>query len=207
MDMRDSYDAAAEAYADHLAAELEHKPLDRHLLNRFAESIRSGGLVADVGCGPGHVTKYLHDRGATAFGTDLSPNMIACARRRYPGLDFRVGDMRRLEMPTGSLAGVLCFYAIVHFAEEELAPIAEELRRVLAPGGLALFAFHIGSEILHRDELFGAPVNLDFRFHDVAAVVTALQAGRLEVVERSEREPYPDVEYHSRRCYLLTKAM
>jgi hypothetical protein len=31
MDVRDSYDSAAEAYAEHLASELAQKPLDRHL--------------------------------------------------------------------------------------------------------------------------------------------------------------------------------
>ena len=40
MDLRESYDSAARAYAEHLATELDHKPLDRHLLNRFAEAMR-----------------------------------------------------------------------------------------------------------------------------------------------------------------------
>lgn len=42
-DVRESYDSAARAYAEHLATELEHKPLDRHLLNRFAEAVRGQG--------------------------------------------------------------------------------------------------------------------------------------------------------------------
>ncbi|MCA1732617.1 MAG: hypothetical protein LC732_03335 [Acidobacteria bacterium] len=60
MNIRDSYDSAAEGYADHLFRELEQKPLDRHLLNRFAEATKGAGIVADLGCGPGHVSKYLH---------------------------------------------------------------------------------------------------------------------------------------------------
>lgn len=68
MDVRDGYDSAAEAYAEHLAAELDHKPLDRHLLNRFAEGARDRGLVADLGCGPGHVARYLHEHGVTVVG-------------------------------------------------------------------------------------------------------------------------------------------
>jgi hypothetical protein len=35
MDVRGSYDRAARAYAEHLCDELDRKPLDRHLLNRF----------------------------------------------------------------------------------------------------------------------------------------------------------------------------
>jgi hypothetical protein len=43
--------------------------------------------------------------------------------------------------------------------------VFREIRRVLAPGGLALIAFHVGQEAVHVDDLFGAPVDLDFRFH------------------------------------------
>jgi SAM-dependent methyltransferase len=207
MDIRDSYDSAAEAYADHLASELERKPLDRHLLNRFAEATRGLGLVADLGCGPGQVAKYLHDQGSTVVGIDLSPNMIACAARRNPGLDFRVGDMRALALPDASLAGVVAFYAIVHVDPRELAPIVAEMRRVLVPGGLALVSFHVGDQVVHVDDLFGAAVSLDFRFHDPAIVSGALRGAALPVIEHAEREPYEGAEYPSRRCYLLAQAV
>src|SRR5262245_26954988 len=105
MDTRASYDSVAEAYASHLASELSGKPLDRHLLNRFAEETRGRGLVADLGCGPGQIAKYLHDQGLTIAGFDLSEKMIECASRLFPGIDFSVGDMRQLGLPAASLAG------------------------------------------------------------------------------------------------------
>src|SRR5262245_9041671 len=207
MDVRDSYDSAAAAYAQHLASELAHKPLDRHLLNRFAEEMRGRGLVADIGCGPGHVARYLHDRGVTIVGIDLSPAMIECASQLNPEMDFRVGDMRSLDLPAGSLAGIVAFYAIVHAEPHELAIIMRHLRQVLAPGGLALVSFHIGNEVVHVDDLFGAPVNLDFRFHIPADVIAAMRGAQLAVVEHVEREPYEGAEYRSRRCYLLSRAV
>lgn len=206
MDVRESYDSAAEAYAEHLAAELAGKPLDRHLLNRFAEETRDRGLVADLGCGPGHVARYLHEQGVAMLGIDLSPEMIRVARRLHPGLDFRVGDMKRLDLPDSALAGVIAFYAIVHFDSSELGAILLELRRVLSPGGLALLSFHIGDQVIHVEDLFGAAVSLDFRFHDPRTVVEALRSADLDVIEHVEREPYKDMEYPSRRCYLLARA-
>ena len=206
MDVRGSYDAAAQAYAQHLASELTRKPLDRHLLNRFAEDTRDRGLVADIGCGPGHVARYLHDQGVTIVGIDLSPAMIRCAARLNPGLDFRVGDMRNLELPPSSLAGIVAFYSILHFEPGELPAIMREMRRVLAPGGLALLSFHVGREVVHVDDLFGAPVDLDFRFHVPADVVAALRAAAFSVIEHVEREPYDGAEYPSRRCYVLATA-
>jgi SAM-dependent methyltransferase len=207
MDIRDSYDSAAEAYADHLATELERKPLDRHLLNRFAEGTRGPGLVLDLGCGPGHIARYLHDQGVRVMGIDLSPKMIATASRLNPGLDFRVGDMRALALPDASLGGLVAFYSIVHFHADELDGIMREMRRVLAPGALALLAFHAGEEVVHVDDLFGACVNLDFQFHSPDAVVMAMQRAGLAVIERVEREPYEGAEYPSRRCYLVARAL
>jgi SAM-dependent methyltransferase len=206
MDVRESYDSAAEAYAEHLASELVRKPLDRHLLNRFAEETRGRGLVGDLGCGPGHVARYLRDQGVTVVGIDLSPGMVRCAARLNPALEFRVGDMRALDLPAGSLAGIVAFYSIVHVGPEELPSLMGEFRRVLAPGGPALIAFHVGDEVVHQDELFGAPVCLDFRFHSPDKVSEALQSAHLAVIERTEREPYEGAEYPSRRCYLLARA-
>jgi SAM-dependent methyltransferase len=207
MDVRASYDSAAEAYAEHLATELTGKPLDRHLLNRFAEETRGRGLVADLGCGPGHVARYLADQGVTVAGIDLSPEMIRVAQRLNPGLDLQVGDMKRLSMPDASLVGVVAFYAIVHFDAAELGEVFSEVRRVLAPGGLALLAFHIGDQVVHVEDLYGSPVSLDFRFHEPHTVVGALRSAHLKVIEQIEREPYEGAEYPSRRCYLFARAV
>ena len=206
MDVRDSYDSAAKAYAEHLATELVHKPLDRHLLNRFAEEARGRGLVADLGCGPGHVARYLREQGVAVAGIDLSPEMVRVATGLHPGIEFRVGDMNRLDLADASLAGVVAFYSIVHFGPAELGAVFQEVRRVLMPGGLALVSFHIGDEVVHVDDLFGSPVSLDFRFHVPSAVIEALRRAELAVIEHVEREPYEGVEYPSRRCYLLARA-
>ena len=206
-DVRESYDCAGEAYAEHLASELAQKPLDRHLLNRFAEETRGRGLVADLGCGPGHVARYLHDQGVAVVGIDLSPRMIECAQRLNPDLEFRVGDMRQLELPVASLVGVLAFYSIVHFEPSALTVVMTQMRNVLVTGGLTLISFHIGNEAVHVDDLYGAPVSLDFRFHLACDVIAALRAGRFAVIEHVEREPYAGAEYPSRRCYLLARAI
>lgn len=205
--VRESYDSVAEAYTEHLFSELDRKPLDRNLLDRFAREMRARGRVADVGCGPGHVARYLAERGVDVLGIDLSPAMVACARRRSPGLEFRVGDLRALDLPDGSLAGILAFYAVVHFEPSELGPVFTELRRVLCPGGALLLAFHVGEETVHVEDLFGCPVSLDFRFHQPAAVAEALRAASFEIAEFLEREPYEGAEYPSRRCYFLGRAV
>ena len=202
---RESYDEVAAEYVERIAGELAGKPLDRHLLNRFAEAMQGQGLVADLGCGPGHVARYLHDLGVRMLGVDISPAMIRFARERNPGMEFRVGDMRALVLPDGALSGIVAFYSLIHVAPEEHPRTIVEFRRVLRPGGLLLLGFHVGTEILRVDELWGRKVRLDFRFFQPADVAARLAEAGFRVLEWIEREPYVGVEHASRRCYLLAQ--
>src|SRR5262245_31495122 len=200
---RESYDKIAEEYMRRIADELAQKPLDRHLLNRFAESLRGKGLVADIGCGPGHVARYLHDQGVEMLGIDLSPVMVRLARERNPDLEFRVGDMRALEISAGVLAGIVAFYSLIHIAPAEHPPTLRELWRVLKPGGMLLLGFHVGTEILHVEELWERRVRLDFRFFPPAEIAARLADAGFRVTESIRGEPYEGAEHASRRCYLL----
>jgi len=200
-----SYDRVAAAYAAQLAGELAHKPFDREWLDRFAARVRGHGPVCDVGCGPGHVAAYLHARGVDVLGVDLSPGMVEVALHSHPEIVFRTGDMGALEVADGAWAGVVAFYAIVHLHLGDVTPALRELRRVLQPEGLLLLAFHSGSEVVHRDELFGQPVQLDFQFFEQRDIEAALHEAGFDLLESVVRPPYPEVEYPSHRAYILAK--
>jgi SAM-dependent methyltransferase len=201
-----SYDSVADEYARHIFSELDNKPLDRELLSRFAFELKGKGEICDMGCGPGHVARYLRDRGADVFGLDLSAGMLEEARRLNPDITFREGNMLALDLADASLAGIAAFYAIVHLPREAVADVFREMARVLKPGGLLLLAFHIGDETLHRDAWWDRPVNLDFRFFSPQAIVRDLEAAGLVVEEVIEREPYaPEVEHQSRRAYVFAR--
>jgi ubiquinone/menaquinone biosynthesis C-methylase UbiE len=114
----------------------------------FAEWVRAAGngTVADVGCGPGRVMKAVKDLGLDVFGVDLSPEMVALARRRYPDLRFEVGSMLALDMPDESLGGVLASHSIIHVPWAHRSQVFAEFHRVLAPGGQLMLTFKIGDE-------------------------------------------------------------
>lgn len=203
--LRAGYAPVARAYREQLSDELAGKPLDRAFLDAFAERC-AGRLIADVGCGPGHVARYLAARGAQVEGVDLSEAMIEEARASSPGLVMRIGDMFELPYADGSLGGIVAFYAIVHLATEELARPFRDFHRVLAPGGLVALAFHVGSETVHVDELFGQATSLDFRFHLPDRVIAALTEAGFTLEARLDRAPYPEKEHPTERCYLLARA-
>jgi SAM-dependent methyltransferase len=195
------YASIARGYREQLSTELAGKPLDRAFLAAFAE--RCAGTIVEVGCGPGHVAKFLAECGGQVEGTDLSPAMIDEARAAFPDVRFVVADMFALPYADHSLAGIAAFYAIVHLRTSELVAPFREFRRVLSPTGLLAIAFHIGDEVVHVDELFGGKTDLDFVMHRPEAVIEALATAGFRIEARLDRAPYANVEHPTQRCYLL----
>jgi ubiquinone/menaquinone biosynthesis C-methylase UbiE len=204
--IRDSYNRLANEYATHLFGELQHKPLDRQLLNRFASEVKGRGEVCDMGCGPGQVARYLHQAGVDVFGLDLSPEMLEQARTLNPDIRFREGNMLALELEDQVLAGITAFYAIVNLPEESLPLVFREMRRVLQSGGLLLLAFHTGDEVVRVEEMWKQPVTLQFFFFQPSAVRRHLESAGFEIEDLIEREPYaPEVEHQSQRAYIFAR--
>ncbi|WP_371675189.1 class I SAM-dependent methyltransferase [Streptomyces sp. NBC_01276] len=189
--VRASHDAVAVDHARLLTGVLEAAPLDRAMLGAFAECVRGGGggAVADLGCGPGGITAYLNGLGVRAFGVDLSPAMVAVARRSYPGLRFEVGRMAWLDVAEGALGGVVAWHSTAHVPPGELPAVFTEFARVLAPGGYALLAFEAGDGRRLPEPAHGHPVDLDVYGTPPGLVAERLAEAGLTEVARLVREP------------------
>ncbi len=161
---RTSYDADAIGYADVVRGLLDRHPYLRASLALFADLVdeAGGGPVADIGCGPGYVTRHLADLGVDAFGIDLSPEMVALARRDHPDLRFEVGTMTDLDLPDGSVAGIVALWSVIHVPDDAVPGVFGEFRRVLRPGGPLAVGFHVGDGTRHSSEGYtGRPVSVD----------------------------------------------
>lgn len=203
--IRESYDRVAVDYAAQFADELNRKPFDRDLLDHFAGLVRRRGMVCDVGCGPGHVGRYLHEAGLPVCGVDLSGRLLAEGRRLNPAMSFTQGDMLALPLANESLVGIIAFYSIIHLHRERLPQALAEMQRVLTAGGWLLMAFHDGEGETRADEWFGKPVALSASFFQPNEIQAALEAAGLAVSRVQVRDPY---EFEStRQVYILAQKL
>ena len=202
--VRATYDLVATTYAEHVLSELDGKPFDRWLLGRIVE-LAEGGPIADVGCGPGHTTRYLTDRGGRVTGSDVSGRMVVEARERFPDLTFEQGDLRSLVRPPtdSGWAAVVAWYSLVHLSGAELDGAVAALTRPLIPGGWLALAVHVGDEIRHTTEWWGHEVDVDFVLHDADRVRSAVEQAGLQDVEWYLRAPYAGIEVETERLYVL----
>ncbi|WP_250035487.1 class I SAM-dependent methyltransferase [Paractinoplanes maris] len=107
---------------------------------------RVEGRILEVAVGTGRNLPH-YPAGATISGIELSPAMLAIARRRAAGLghaaDLREGDAQELPYAAGSFDTVVCALSLCTIPDPRAA--VAEMHRVLAPGGRLLLVDHIGS--------------------------------------------------------------
>lgn len=110
-----------------------------------------GKKVLVVGCGAGRTITYLLEYGFEVAGIDAVSEMADVAKKRFPDLDIRQMDARKLDFPNESFDIVFFpFHGICY--NEKPEEIVEEAARVLKAGGVYIFsAYHLfGLKILHR---------------------------------------------------------
>jgi SAM-dependent methyltransferase len=131
------YDAIAEPFSDASSSPSEH-------LDEWLDMLPAAGRMLDVGCGPGADCRHAATRGFGIVGLDTSRGLVAQARKKSPGLDFRLGDMRSVPMPEAEFDGVASLFSLIHIPKQDVAGVLRRFRAWLKPGGLLLLGLQEG---------------------------------------------------------------
>lgn len=198
-----AYDSLAKEWVKSFSGEHDYKLADQQILYRFSQEIKDRVPVWDFGCGPGNTSEYLHNLGVEISGLDLSENMLEQARIYHPTISFKKGDILDLKFENDSIAGIVAFYAIVHFTDQQVLRAFHEVFRVLQPGGIFLFTYHVGEDTIHLNEFLGKTIDIDFMFFTTDFILNSLQKCGFEKIDLIKREPYSNIEHQSQRAYVF----
>jgi SAM-dependent methyltransferase len=195
--VRHAYDTVAEDYAVRLPDTRAETPLDLAMVDAFADAVAAGDdpQVLDAGCGTGRMSAYLAARGCVVHGVDLSPGMVAVARRQHPSLLVTVGSLAALPHPDDRFAGVMLWYSIIHTPPPGQARIFAEAARVLRPDGHLLVGFQAGEgprDVSAAYRRFGHEVELERHRYTADLVAAHLEAAGLHEVCRLVRRARQD---------------
>jgi len=191
-----AYDTVAADYATHLPDLRAEAVLDRAMLDAFAAAVTGAGgdeappLVLDAGCGTGRVSRYLDAQGCRVAGVDVSPGMVAEARRARPDLPVVVGSLAALPYVDARFDGVLLWYSTIHTPPEGQPRLLAEAARVLRPGGHLLVGFQAGAgtrDVAPAYRAFGHEVELERHLVTADQVGGWLAAAGLREVARLVR--------------------
>lgn len=142
--IRTSYAARADEYTELLGDIGQMDEVDRERIGRWADGV--DGRILDAGCGPGHWTAYLRERGADVEGIDLVPEFVAGASARFPHVPYRVASLGDGDIEPGSFGGVLAWYSLIHADPAELPLLLTAARRATREGGRLLIGFFDGPD-------------------------------------------------------------
>jgi len=187
---RISYDLAAAKYHELFRDELDSKPYDRELLDRFATYFAPGSIVHDMGCGPiGHVGHYLQAKGLQVIGLDISQNCVDLASAHHPEMEFRVMDMADLTLEDHSADGVLSYYSIIHTPNRLIPRVLGEFHRVLKARGKLLLSVKEVQQGGFQEEFLGFRARIYFASFDVEEIARLLTESGFTILFLERRSP------------------
>jgi SAM-dependent methyltransferase len=117
--------------------------------------------VLDIGCGVGNFESLLGDKFYKLVGIDISPESIAIAQRRNPGIDFCVFGGKDFPFPDCSFDLVFTVCVMHHVPVEGWDAFLDEAFRTLRPGGLLVIFEHNRLNPLTRRIVDRCPFDAD----------------------------------------------
>ncbi|WP_099084505.1 class I SAM-dependent methyltransferase [Nostoc linckia] len=175
-----AYSTRAAEYVEKLGSIATMHPSDLALIKSWAAHVN--GPILDAGCGPGHWSAYLSERGNDVRGIDQVPEFIEHARETYPGVPFRLGSFNHLPDAASTVGGIFAWYSLIHHEPSTVRATFDEFARVLQPGGALLVGFFIGPSV----EPFDHTVVTAYRWSPKALSIE-LHAAGFDVIETHTR--------------------
>jgi ubiquinone/menaquinone biosynthesis C-methylase UbiE len=143
----------------------------------FAEFLKPGDAILDLGVGGGRTTPYLSRLASRYVGVDYAPNMVAACREKFPQLEFLVADATNLaSLADGSFDSVvMAFNGIDALVPSEARRrCLAEIHRVLKNGGVFIFSSHNPRAVFLR------PAWNPKRIDDLAQMLAGQRKGLLK---------------------------
>lgn len=128
----ESYNTTVDSYCDKTASLDVLGIFEKHF------TIPPHAKVLDAGCAFGRDVRLLHGRGFAVVGVDFAEKMIEEAKKRVPGADFFVADVRDLPFEADTFDVILCNAVLMHLEKRTVGKALQEFHRVLKPGGTLL---------------------------------------------------------------------
>jgi cyclopropane fatty-acyl-phospholipid synthase-like methyltransferase len=172
-----SYDRIAEAWQRSRSGDAF---AERTLVDRLVAPLPPGARILDLGCGGGEpIGRYLGTWGFDLTGVDLSPRLLALARRVVPTGTFLQGDMRTISLD-GDFDAVVAWDSVFHLPRGDHGPLFRRMHRWLRPKGRLLLSIGGSDEAGFTSEMWGVSFFYSGYPPDVARALLAQTGFRIE---------------------------
>jgi cyclopropane fatty-acyl-phospholipid synthase-like methyltransferase len=142
--------------------------------------------VLEVGCGPGMISRYLLSKRPDLhfLGTDVSPNMIATARKNVPGAQFEVLDSRKIRSLNQNFDAIVSGFCIPYLSSEDVKQFISDAGKIINQNGVFYLSFIAGKEEQSGYQTGSSGDRVYFYYHPEERILEQLKNSGFELVKR-----------------------
>lgn len=120
-----------------------------------------GDKILDLGCGMGHYSNYMAQKGFKVTGVDFSSKMIEIAKANFKNIDFIVEDICNIQvLKNKKFDGLVIAYVLQHLSKQEVLNLFKNLNQYLKPDAKILLFLREGDGLVEEIE----PINDKFKY-------------------------------------------
>lgn len=136
-------------------------------------SLKASKTFLDIGCGTGHLTRMMHDRGYVGLGVDLSAEAVEIAKSRSTEVDYREFDVDTDEFSTlgGPFGLIICKHVYAFVGDKDR--FLEHVRQLLESDGLFMLLTPLAGRV--TDEKRNIAVDADELRRQVAQYFSTVE--------------------------------
>lgn len=156
-------------------------PTSTTLNHDFLASLPLNSFVADIGCGPGRIVRYLSENQHRVVGIDVNRQALVYAHTLGRTMGYIAGDGMHLPLTTGRFDAAILMGVLGVAEEAKRTALIGEAKRVIRPGG---YVYVSEFERVERDEVWRNVYQIDYQFtqEDGSVLVIDWQEQRVRFI-------------------------
>ena len=152
----------------------------------LANRLLPGAAILDLGCGSGRDSRMFHSLRFAVTGIDISPDMLAQAKRQAPDIEYLELDMELLDLAGRQFDAVWANASLLHLPKDSIRPVLRQLHTVLTPNGLLFIKVKQGNgERVADEERFNMRIQRFYSFYQTEELKELVEEERFKTLRVS----------------------
>ena len=175
-------------------------------IDEFIDLVAKNGKILDIGCGTGTDAGYMASKGFEIIGIDLSEEMLKAAKKKFPHIDFRIADMRKLTFDKEQFDGIFTAFSLFHLPKKDVPNVLKNLYDFLKPNGPIYITIQEGKS----EEIFiNEPLKLDEKiFLNIMSskeIKELIENAGFVIIKQHRIEPIQEGEFQFAKLFTIAR--
>lgn len=193
----DIYNKIVKSYASKFSKPSEY-------IDEFTDLVAKNGKILDIGCGTGTDANYIASKGFEVIGIDLSEEMLNIAKKKFPHIDFRIADMRKLSFENEQFDGIFVAFSLFHIPKKDVPNTLADLYDLLKPNGAIYIAIQEGkSEELFITQPLKPDEKIFLNIMDSQEINKLIEKAGFEIIKQHKKEFNKEGEFKFAKLFTI----